>query len=468
MKVLMLNPPGPFCRAGSRWPHTILRDTGIDYNPFPFALAYATSRLRADGIDVRIIDCIASRIDLDTLTRQVEEFQPDVIFMETSAPSFREDVLTMKTLGIPCIAGGSHATATPREHLEAGFRAVIRGEYDGVITQAVSLEPAPWLADAEHPDATLAPLVEDLSSVPLPPWDLMPMDKYGDSFCLGFAVVVLSSRGCPHKCSFCNLPHYHGRRNYRPRNPVEVCDEIEQLIERYHPDEIYFDDDTITASKGHILRLSKEIKKRNFGIPFSCMGNVPLDRETIDAMAEAGCRACKFGVESGDPAVLERIPKPLNLDEVRRTFADCRKAGIWTHATYLFGLPGENRESALRTIDFALSLGSNTLQFSIATPYPGTAFYEEARKNGWLVGDGWQGFDGATQAVVSYPGYTADDIKEMHALAWRRWHWHLLLHQQSTLFHHFRNAWKRGGMSGLFQVGRFSVNRLFQLLRDTE
>lgn len=290
------------------------------------------------------------------------------------------------------------------------------------------------------------------------------MEKYNDPFCLGRSVALLTTRGCPFCCSFCTIAPFAGQRNYRKRNPERVCDEAADLIARYSPDELYFDDDTITADRRHILALCAAIKNRKFGLPFSCMGNATVDHDVLVAMADAGCRALKFGVESGDPAVLRRIPKEVDLDAVVRTARDCRELGIESHATFLIGLPGETRESALRTIDFALRLNTHTLQFAIATPYPGTPFYEEARREGWLIKDNWRDFDPANAAVVSYPGYSADDIAAMHALAWKRWQWHMFTRRPATLVHHFRNAYLREGAGGVLRLGVYSAERLLRIL----
>lgn len=461
MKVLLLNAPGPFCRAGSRWPHRRkARGVGIDYHPFPFGLAYAVSRLQRAGHDVKVLDCIALGMDDGDLLPVAEDFNPDVVFMETSAPSLTSDVATMKMLRRPAIAGGAHATAVPKQHLDAGFAAVVRGEYDPVIDQAVTLAPQPWLATPEQPNAEHAPLVWELDEFPWPAWDQMPMEKYNDPFCRGRSVTVLSTRGCPYRCSFCTIAPYVNGRSFRKRDPERVCDEIAELIKRYRPDEIYFDDDTITANPPHLLALCAAMKRRRFRLPFSCMGNANVDREVLEAMADAGCRAFKFGVETGDPDVMARIPKTCDLDDVKRTVRDCHKLGIQTHATFLIGLPGETREKAQRTIDFAIGLRTHTLQFAIATPYPGTAFYDEAVANGWLVNGNGAAFDPAGGAVVSYPGYSAEDIQEMHALAWQKWQWHMLRHRPQTLLHHFGNAWRREGVAGVARLGRYGVSRL--------
>lgn len=475
MKVLLINPPGPFCRAGSRWPHSRKHaSVGIDYHPFPFYLAYAASRLIKDGHDVLFIDCIASGTDNEALMKASAEFSPDVCIMETSAPSFLADAATALALRVPCVAAGPHATATPRDHIEAGFAAVIIGEYDQVVSQAAlwcarppCTSPQPgwmWLPDA--PATGHAPLPTDLDSIPPPPWRLMPMEKYNDPICRGRSVTVLSSRGCSHRCEFCTLAPYHGKPNYRMRDPRAVCDEIADLIDLYHPDEVYFDDDSITLSRGHILALCREYKSRGFGLPFCCMGHATVNRDVLEAMAAAGCRAYKFGVESADPDVLQRIPKNISLDDVVRTVRDCNELGIQTHATYLLGLPCETRESARKTVDFALRLGTHTLQFAIATPYPGTALYDRAKREGWLTKTSWLDFDPAGEAVLSYPDYSAADIVAMHDLAWARWQRYMLLHKPGTLLHHFRNAYAREGLAGTIKLGAYGMRRLASAVRS--
>ena len=469
MNVLLLNPPGPFCRAGSRWPHSRRHGSvGIDYHPFPFYLAYAASRLMQDGHRLLFIDCIATGTDHEALTKAAAEFRPDVCVMETSAPSFASDTATARELRVPCIAVGPHATATPGEHIGAGFAGVVLGEYDQVISEAVESvqtgrlhhnKPA-WLWVGEEPGAAHAPMVLNLDAIPPPPWRLMPMEKYNDPICRGRSVTVLSSRGCSHRCEFCTLAPYHGAPNYRVREPKAVCDEIAQLIGLYHPDEVYFDDDSITLSRKHILELCDEYKARGFGLPFCCMGHATVGRDVLEAMARAGCRAYKFGVESADPDVLRRIPKNISLDDVARTVRDCNELGILTHATYLLGLPGETRDSARRTVDFALKLGTHTLQFAIATPYPGTALYDRAKREGWLTKESWLEFDPAGEAVLSYPEYTSADIVQMHDVAWRRWQRHMLFHKPATLVHHFRNAYEREGVAGVLRLGAYGVRRL--------
>ena len=134
-------------------------------------------RLRSGGPGVRLIDCIASGVTPEDLKEVADTFDPDIVFMETSAPSFSADVEVMTLLGRPTIAGGAHATATCREHLDAGFDAIIRGEYDQVISEALDLAERSWLATESHPDAVHAPRVAALDAIPYPAWDRMPREQ---------------------------------------------------------------------------------------------------------------------------------------------------------------------------------------------------------------------------------------------------------------------------------------------------
>jgi radical SAM superfamily enzyme YgiQ (UPF0313 family) len=467
MRVLVLNLPGPFCRAGSRWPHG-RKEKGLGYNPFPFYLSYATSVLLKNGVEADIKDCIALEWDEKKLLNYFKKFQPEVIVVETSTPSYNYDIKFINKLDCIKVAVGAHATATISQHISDGFDYVIVGEYDFSLLNLVKhlsgkVKTLPKnIATKKTPRAQYIKLIEDLDSIPWPCWELMPMEKYSDPFCLGKNIAVLSSRGCPMNCSFCNISVFFGKPNYRTRDPVKVCDEIEFLISKHKPDEIYFDDDTITISKNHILSLCKEIKKRQFGIPWSCMGDAKVDADVLEAMAESGCRAMKFGVESADPKVLEKIPKHINLDDVKRTVKKCKEVGIKTHATYMFGLPGENKEKAIKTIKFALELGTDTLQFSIATPYPGTEFYKAAEENNWFTTKNWDMFNAAGTSVIGYSDYSEKEIIEIFKKAWTAWDRHMLVKKPGTILHHMYGVQRRNGFISVAKTIGWGCKRIIK------
>jgi radical SAM superfamily enzyme YgiQ (UPF0313 family) len=369
-------------------------------------------------------------------------------------------------------AAGFHATVTVKEHLEAGFDFVIVGMYDLALSDLVEAidmgEPLPpFVGHRGNPSPTYAPPPQDLDRLPWPAWDLLDMNKYVEPITNGFSVTVMSTRGCSMDCAFCYLRPFQDGVKYRMRDPKKVLDEVEELVRRYRPDEVYFDDDAINISKKHFMSLCREILDRKLPVPWSCMGIAKGDEETVRLMAESGCRAFRFGVESGNDHVIRSIGKHLiTLDEIRNFVRLCKQYGIVTHATYTIGLPGETREDVLRTIRFAIDLKTDMLQFSTAIPYPGTRLYVEAKDKGWLQTEDWDRYDGRGKSVLNYPQLSAEEIEELYRLAFDTWHRELVRRRWRTVGHHFYNAWKNSGIQGVLELGKFSLNRLREIYRS--
>ncbi len=455
MKILLINPPGHFARAGSRWPHK--REGDLGYVPFPFWLAYAAALLEREDFAVDLKDCVALEWDALRLKEHIKQSKPDLLVMETSTPSYTFDIETLKTInpeGIPTAAVGYHATALPEFHLHDGFKYVIIGEYEvSLLHLARYLDgsevalPETGLATRDKPRVSHGSFVQNLDTLPLPARHLLPMERYVDVFAFGRSIQVITSRGCPFRCIFCCEAMLPGKPGVRLRSHEKVCDEIEHLITQYNPDEIYFDDSSFTVNKQHVIDICRAMSVRGLNIQWSCMADAKVGDEVLEEMVKAGCRAIKFGVESADQEVLAGIPKHVNLNDVRRTVEACRKLGVKTHATYMFGLPGETREKAMKTIDFALSLGTDTAQFSLATPYPGTRFYEMVKEKGWLVDEDWQGF--GSSAVIGYPDYSADKIMQIYQIALARWQRYVAFRKPGTVWHYVSTAYRRGGMIGV-------------------
>ena len=454
---MLINPPGPFARAGSRWPHK--SEGGFGYAAFPFWLAYTAALIEKEGFTVELKDCIALRWNMRQLAEHSSSFAPDLVIMETSAPSYQMDLETLRELKlqVPAAAVGFHATALPEMHLSDGFEYVIRGEYElsslnlaRYMSGTQNNLPESGIATKQNPSVALGPLTEDLDTLPYPARNLTPLENYIDVFAFGRSVQMITSRGCKFNCAFCTEPLLYGRPLYRKRSPDNICDEIEHIINTYNPDEIYFDDASFTNSEEHVISLCQKFKERGIDIQWSCMADAKVSAPVLKIMAETGCRAIKFGVESADEEVLRKIPKHVNLEDVRQTVQVCKKLGIKTHATFVFGLPGENKERARKTIDFALSLGSDTAQFSIATPYPGTRFYKMVEDQKWSMAKDWSLW-GST-AVVGYPDYSREDIIEMCNLAVAKWQRQMAFKKPAAVLHYLSSAYQREGIRGTTRV----------------
>lgn len=430
MKFLLVNPSCKqninnkyekyYIRSGSRWPHSGVKIKGIipHYLPFPFSLAYSASLLREGGFDVDVIDAIALDISEETLLERIKKIKPRLVFYEMTTPTVNYDLLLAKKIkelfGSTVIVGGAHASSFASQILmeNKSIDFILKGEYEWSLLELSRcikegndnfpsgsvFRNGEKITDRGYPYP-----IELLDKLPFPLRDIFPSNDrpnpaiYWDGFCQRRpAIQIQSSRGCVYGCYFClwNQVIYNNGK-YRTFSAKRVVDEMEDSITKYKAREIYFDDDDFVIDKKHILSVCEEILKRNLKIKWSCMGDaINLTEEILKIMADSGCIGIKFGVESGSDRILKSIGKPLDLERVKEIIRFCRKYRIKTQATFTIGLLGETREDIKKTIRFANFLDVDSLQISIATPFPGTDFFKIAKDKGFLRNVDWEKYNG--------------------------------------------------------------------------
>ena len=445
MKVLFVNPPWQDAdrvgfRSNVRWPFTVSRDelgrTGAASYHFPIYQAYALAVLEQDGHEVAAIDCTALDLDVPDLLGRISGFAPDLIVVEVSTPSFPVDIETIRRIDEqndePLVLIGTHSSVFHQEILAEHLfvDAIARGEYEYTLRDvARALDDGQTFAsvvgltcrddDGEIVVRPDRPFIENLDEMPFPAREYFPWEKYHEPGYIALPwITMVSSRGCPSRCTFCNWPQTMYGHKYRARSAGNVVDEMVECVDKYQPGEIFFDDDTFTIGKKRVIDICDEIERRGLDVIWTCMGRVDtVDAEVLGRMRGAGCRKIKFGVETGSREVMARIRKRIDLERVPEVFRAARDVGIEVHGTFMVGLPGETRETVRETIELACSLPMDTVQFSIATPFPGTEFFAECERNGWLVTRDWSHYDGRFGAVVSYPQLGKREIEQMLTLA---------------------------------------------------
>jgi anaerobic magnesium-protoporphyrin IX monomethyl ester cyclase len=180
-----------------------------------------------------------------------------------------------------------------------------------------------------------------------------------------------------------------------------VLAEIDTVQREYGAREVYFDDDDFTVDREAVFNLCSEINNRGLKIPWSCMADaINTDEEMIKVMAESGCIGIKFGVESGSRRILKKIGKPLSLKKVNNLVNLCRDYGIKSHAAFLFGLLDEKDKDLMDSINYIKQLKSDSVQISVATPYPGTRFYAALKNRGLLSNKNRKYYDGRTSDKI--------------------------------------------------------------------
>jgi radical SAM superfamily enzyme YgiQ (UPF0313 family) len=447
MRILLSNPAARealtggrerfYIKAGSRWPWSFAKRPEEPCTaPFPFFLAYAAAVLNQNGFDVHVIDGVALNMGSAEFKSRARAVNPDLMVIETVMNAFEHDLelarslkeMLPKTRFVFC---GPFATVYAERILtEYPFiDFVLLGEYEFTLADL-----AEKLRDGET-DCRLPGVgartpggawvsrergfIADLNRLPSPAFHLFPandcpdMARYGDGICTYYPAVTLhSSRGCPFRCDFClwNQVMYENRA-YRVFEPGRVVGEMEYAKETFGAREIYFDDDTFCADKRHVLAVCREVKRRGLKIHWSCMGDaMRTDEEMIAAMADAGCIFMKFGVESGDRRILKELGKPLDPERAVQVSRWCRRYGVMTHATFVFGLYGETLKSMRKTLELANRIQFDYAQASIATPFPGTRLFDKLQLSGAFPDIDFKRFDGTRTCAFNTPWLSAGQV----------------------------------------------------------
>jgi len=430
-----------FIKAGSRWPMTIGFSKSVDYYPFPFWLAYALALLKRDtkanasGLDGVVMDLTG-----DELLAEVKARKPDLLVTELAPLTLDDDLAFLAKVkaetGCKVCICGNHPTIFGLELLaeNSSLDFAVRGEYEFAVKELVDalmageddlsgIKGLVWRTPAgDVADNPKRELLKDLDDLPFPDREDFPATIYPDFTMYSPCINIVSSRGCPCGCVYCQERHVmYASPKYRPRDPQKVVDEMEYCIERFGAKQFYFDDQSFVIQKKHVLGICAEIKRRGIKIPWSVMGDAMfVDRETLAAMADAGCIGMKFGVESADAGILKAIGKPLDLKKCAQVATWCQELGIRTHATFCLGLPGETEETIRKSMVFMEELEVDTAQVSKAVPYPGTPMYNWALERGFLATTDLAKFDGMGASVMNYPGLSSADIDRWYAIFSRR------------------------------------------------
>jgi hopanoid biosynthesis associated radical SAM protein HpnJ len=420
MKTLLLNPPS-FEKfdggAGSRWPAR--REISSFW--YPVWLSYPAGLIK----ESRLLDAPPHGVTPEETIRIARDYEFVVIF--TSTPGFKNDILLAEGIkdtspGIKVAFVGPPVSVLPEETLKASSAIdfVARREFDYTVAEYAwgkrieEISGASFRGNGRVIHNPERPLLTDLDSLPFAV-EIYKRDlditKYNVPFLQHPFIAFYTSRGCPAFCTFCLWPQTFGGHKWRTRSSENVVAEIRRAFELFpNVKEIFFDDDTFAWGKARVLELCAKMRPLNF--TWSCTSRVHADFEMLRAMKEAGCRLLIVGFESGDPTILKNIKKGATVKQALAFMKNCKELGISVHGDFIIGLPGETPETIMRTIRFAEELDCETIQVSIAHPYPGTAFDAYVRHNGYLTDDDMADELGHQLPNLRYPGLTREEIVE--------------------------------------------------------
>jgi len=437
MRILCLN-PGPIKEKVKRDDLLVKEGRCMERSGawsnlrMPLTLAYCSNILKKEGHDVKLIDDIALQylgkaIDMESL---IQEFKPDISIINTAMQSaFGEDMDNAELIKSKCpnskiIFIGVAPTLLSEPILKIGpVDIVIRGEPEGIIANLIkciknkdSLKKIKGISYIEknniihNLDNTEC---VDLDKLPYPDYENLPLDAYKTPVEKQKQVLIEASRGCPHRCIYCTGTKYYGHK-FRHRDPKHVVDEMEYVL-KLGVTRVLFWADTFTLNKDFVFNLCDLIIERglNKKMKWVCNSRVnTVSLEMLKKMDEAGCMLIGFGVENGNQEILDYVGKGIKLQDSMNAFKWIRQTKILSAAHVVFGLaPFENEQTIKKTIKFVHSLKPNYANFHIATPYPGTEFYDIYNEKGYIICKDYRFLESAN-ANISLPNLSPEDLEK--------------------------------------------------------
>ena len=387
----------------------------------PYSLLQIASLLRNGGHEVYLIDANCEKINYDQLTEKISVLNYAVLLFRFTASSFDWDMETArvskenhpnaKTIGI-CWALGSF----PEKVLEISkyLDIYVMHEYEVVVPSLIStisrnddlskVKGIAFRSDDEIHVNEVAKPISDYDSLPLPAYDLLPsldgyyrVVKYSSPF-----TIMYTSKGCPFSCTYCTV----ARTKWKPKSAQSILEELRYLKRNYNIKTVTFFDEVFTLNRKRVVDVAETIKNENLNIKWICDTRVDLvDKELLEIMADGGCDAIAFGVESGSQRLLDNVKKRCTVEQAENAIKWAKDAGIKVHCNLMFGLPGENWETVNETIGFLKRTLPNGIQAGATSVKYGAELREIALKEGWIKDDAGS----CSGALFQYVGLAGTD-----------------------------------------------------------
>ena len=357
MKVVLVKPP---------------EHSPLNFGTFSLAVIAAAIR---EYVDVTILDCTDTV--LDRAVSATVKTNPDLVGVTTMGRKSVEPTcayikrLRNEYTGM-IVVGGHGATMLPDPVLQAGATAVVCGEGESTLREIVhtggvtdTVRGLALLQDGRVIKTPLRPLIDPLDTLPEPARDLTEPPPGG----IG---LVETSRGCPHTCLFCEASRFY-RGMWRPYSPARVVKDIQNVLSS-GATIVHIVDDNFTVDPQRVVQICELLEKGELPLffYFSARSDDLLHPGVIPSLASAHFLRAGIGIETLEPELACVTGKPISFDTHKKACTALRKAGIFTVASFITGLPGETDDMRRRCVELAVKVGADVAQFVPFQPLPGT------------------------------------------------------------------------------------------------
>lgn len=395
MKVIFVHPYGSNFLPG-------MQDITTIFNLMPpLGIMSIAAVLEQSGIAVEIIDCYADPALPEAVVDKILTKQPDIVGFSCTTSSFMEgyrvaELLKLRRPNIFTVVGGAHACTIGAPLLDSypAIDYLVIGEGEQTMLELAqsgcrNVEEIPGIAYRKEGVGTLTvqrELIADLDSLPFPAYHQLPgfPKRYTlplFSFPTTPNTSIISSRGCPYSCSYCDRSVF--ARGFRFNSPEYIIEHVAMLNRTYGIRHVFFYDDLFTFDRQRVKRFCELKKQKQLRVTYNCIARLEhVDQELLALLKDSGCWQVNFGIESGDPDVVRKHRKFFGLDEVGRKLQMVKQAGMRVKGLFMIGLPGEDEAAIRRTIEYALSLPLEEINVTKFTPFPGAPVYKTIREQG--------------------------------------------------------------------------------------
>ena len=368
---------------------------------YNIGLGYIAASLLEDGHNVNVLDIQGHKYPPQKVIEEIKNTECDVIGIGTLITGYKyvewlvREIRNLKPK-VKIWIGNSVASPIPEIILNnMAIDVVVAGEGEITVKElAIATEKGEDLQkvkgiyfkqDGKIIKTPERELIPDIDAIPFPAWHLFPQEIYlktRTGFMPSPRAFVITTRGCPYRCTYC----YHPFQNQRVRfhSAERIIEEVKLLKSRYQVKSILFGDDLFTVNKMRVYRICDLLEKERLNIKWMSSSRVDsIDEDMLKRMKSAGCLCLGFGIESGSQTILDNIKKQTTVEKSKRAIQLCKKVGIHPACSFMIGNVGETRETVLETVSFVKEIDLEPpIGFFFATPYPGTELYDYAEKEG--------------------------------------------------------------------------------------
>ncbi len=405
-KILLINPPREHV-ARPDTPKTINVDLGEISSFPPMGLMYLAQAVRRHNQDfrVKILDAVPEKISYDQIAKMALDYSPQVIGITAHTYTFYDVWKTASELkkrlpGVPIVVGGSHMYIFPKETMtHSCFDYGVSGDGEDVFSslceslyknREIKSSPGLFKRKGNEVIGSGTALVSDLDLIKFPAIDLIDNFKYYNAIGKQKAVgTICSSRGCPFRCTFCQVP----KVPYRTRAVENVILEIKEYG-KIGVDDFFFFDDLFNITKKRVLEFCEKIIDNNLKIGFMFRGRIDqIDDEMLRLARRAGCHTILVGIEDATDEGLKAIKKNITIKQAFDCVRLIHKHGIRCSTNWIIGFPHHKRLSDLKhLLDTAIKIDADYAQFGVLVCLPGSEIYEQAVMEKGVDAGAWSSY----------------------------------------------------------------------------